>query len=206
MTTNYALRNSPSTPSSLSTSSLPKNLSASSLISLPTSLSSSSLSSLARSSLSLSGSTGWSSGYQPLCFHKEVFNSPSFSVDGFIADCRKRVPLESVRNDLRAYGTSLENELVELINKDYTDFVNLSSNLAGIDSVLSELRSPLKQISKDIEVCIVLVNSTNIYRYSVTLFKSALVLWSKRLRREKRYLTEKSIYCYSLTSPMRSTA
>eukprot|EP00026_Physarum_polycephalum_P001486 Phypoly_transcript_01488.p1 GENE.Phypoly_transcript_01488~~Phypoly_transcript_01488.p1 ORF type:complete len:776 (+),score=90.88 Phypoly_transcript_01488:957-3284(+) len=88
-------------------------------------------------------------GYQPLCFHKEVFSSPAFNVDAFIADCRKRVPLESVRTDLREYSSSLENELVELINKDYTDFVNLSSNLAGIDEVLNQLREPLINIKDE---------------------------------------------------------
>lgn len=73
-------------------------------------------------------------------------------MDSFIADCRKRVPLESVRNDLRDYFSSLETELVELINKDYTDFVNLSSNLAGIDEVLNELRGPLTEIKDEAKV------------------------------------------------------
>ena len=60
--------------------------------------------------------------------------------------------MESVRTDLREYSTSLENELVELINKDYTDFVNLSSNLAGIDEVLNELKEPLGKIKGEAQV------------------------------------------------------
>ena len=41
--------------------------------------------------------SSWSSSFQPLCFSKDALNRPNFDVDLFIADCRRRVPLESVR-------------------------------------------------------------------------------------------------------------
>ena len=44
---------------------------------------------------------------------------------------RRKVPLESLRNDLRMYLKILQSALVELINKDYADFVNLSTNLVS---------------------------------------------------------------------------
>lgn len=91
-------------------------------------------------------------GYQPLCFHKDVFGSAHFNVESFIADCRKRVPLESVRTDLVAYMQALEGELVELINKDYTDFVSLSANLAGIDTVLQTIKAPIQDINNQANV------------------------------------------------------
>lgn len=100
-----------------------------------------------------SSSFSASTSYQPLCFSKDVFAKENFNVDAFIADCRKRVPLESVLHDLKEYANSLDNELIELINKDYTDFVNLSSNLVGIDKVLNDLRTPLLTIQKEVEVC-----------------------------------------------------
>jgi len=52
-----------------------------------------------------------------------------FSVDQFVADCRRRVQLETLRQDLEIYFKLLKNAMIELINKDYADFVNLSSNL-----------------------------------------------------------------------------
>lgn len=116
-------------------------------------------------------------GYQPLCFHKEIFSSPSFSVDAFISDCRKRVPLESVRTDLREYSTSLENELVELINKDYTDFVNLSSNLAGIDDVLNELRDPLVKIKGEAQVCDLFFSSFLLKNYYTFWIMQFIIQW-----------------------------
>jgi len=34
---------------------------------------------------------------------------------------------------LQTFQRNLKNELVELINNDYADFINLSTNLSGID-------------------------------------------------------------------------
>ena len=63
----------------------------------------------------------------------DFVSQDDFDVDNFVADCRHRVQLETLREDLHIYFKSLKNAMVELINKDYADFVNLSSNLVGID-------------------------------------------------------------------------
>ena len=46
-------------------------------------------------------------------------------------DCRRRVPLETLRDDLHVYLKILRSAMIELINKDYADFVNLSTNLVS---------------------------------------------------------------------------
>lgn len=91
------------------------------------------------------------SDFKPLCFSKDVFNEDEFSVDQFLSDFRRRsLPLESVLSDLKKYGTSLETQLLELINKDYADFVNLSSNLKGIDKVIENIRIPIHSLRNEI--------------------------------------------------------
>ena len=50
-------------------------------------------------------------------------------MDEFVSRCRKRVTIECLREDLDSYFRTLKSAMVELINKDYADFVNLSSNL-----------------------------------------------------------------------------
>ncbi|EGG13952.1 oligomeric Golgi complex component [Cavenderia fasciculata] len=112
--------------------------------------SSSSLSLSSMTGPSSSSSTSFGNGYQPLCFSKEVFTSESFKVDSFIADCRKRVPLESVQKDLKEYTRHLDAELVELINKEYHSFFSLSSSLAGIDVGLNEFNDTLSSIKSEI--------------------------------------------------------
>lgn len=57
------------------------------------------------------------------------FHQDDFSVDKFISEHKKRVQLECVRDDLNVYLNVLKSAMIELINKDYADFVNLSSNL-----------------------------------------------------------------------------
>ena len=54
-----------------------------------------------------------------------------FDVDKFVIECRKRVPLETLRDDLAVYLKILKSAMIELINKDYADFVNLSTNLVS---------------------------------------------------------------------------
>ena len=46
-------------------------------------------------------------------------------------ECRRRVQLEDLRDDLSVYLKILRSAMIELINKDYADFVNLSSNLVS---------------------------------------------------------------------------
>ncbi|PIK35338.1 putative conserved oligomeric Golgi complex subunit 2 [Apostichopus japonicus] len=50
-----------------------------------------------------------------LCFDKEEFMTPDFDVDAFVADCRRRVQLETLREDLHMYFRTLKNAMVELI-------------------------------------------------------------------------------------------
>ena len=42
--------------------------------------------------------------------------------------------------------------MIELINRDYADFVNLSSNLVGIDKAIITLQEPLTVIHSEILV------------------------------------------------------
>lgn len=67
-----------------------------------------------------------------LCFDTDVFLEENFTVDDFVNQCRKRVTIECLRDDLEAYYRTLKSAMVELINKDYADFVNLSSNLVCV--------------------------------------------------------------------------
>ena len=69
---------------------------------------------------------------EELCFSTEVFLEESFTVDDFVNQCRKRVTIECLRDDLDAYYRTLKSAMVELINKDYADFVNLSANLVRV--------------------------------------------------------------------------
>lgn len=57
-----------------------------------------------------------------------------------------------MRDDLGIYLKILRSAMIELINKDYADFVNLSSNLIGLDKAISNLETPLGQLKEEVMV------------------------------------------------------
>nr|XP_056708611.1 conserved oligomeric Golgi complex subunit 2 [Euleptes europaea] len=89
-------------------------------------------------------------GPDHLCFDKDEFMKPNFDVDHFVSECRKRVQLEELRDDLELYYKLLKTAMIELINKDYADFVNLSTNLVGMDKALNQLSVPLGQLREEV--------------------------------------------------------
>ncbi|KAL0928501.1 hypothetical protein M5K25_000385 [Dendrobium thyrsiflorum] len=82
---------------------------------------------------------------EPLWFKKSSFLRADFDPESYIADLRTFVPLESLGAELRSHLATLKSELVELINRDYTDFVSLSTRLVDVDSSVARMRAPLAE-------------------------------------------------------------
>lgn len=72
--------------------------------------------------------------------------------DPFLQDLWNTVPLEILRDDLGTYLKVLRSAMIELINRDYADFVNLSTCLVGLDGAISNLQGPLSAIHSEILV------------------------------------------------------
>ncbi|KAJ4444222.1 hypothetical protein ANN_06013 [Periplaneta americana] len=89
-------------------------------------------------------------GPNDLCFDKNEFIKKSFSVDQFLQNHRKKANLETLRDDLGIYLKVLRSAMIELINKDYADFVNLSSNLIGLDKAINGIQVPLGQLKEEV--------------------------------------------------------
>ena len=68
---------------------------------------------------------------EELCFNPNVFQSEEFSVDEFVSQYKRRVTTEHLHDDLQSYYATLKAAMVELINKDYADFLDLSANLVS---------------------------------------------------------------------------
>ena len=65
------------------------------------------------------------------CFDPQVFQAEDFSVDVFVSECKKKVSTQHLHDDLHSYYDTLKTAMVELINKDYADFLDLSANLVS---------------------------------------------------------------------------
>ncbi|KAL1463196.1 hypothetical protein WDU94_014972 [Cyamophila willieti] len=84
---------------------------------------------------------------QELCFNADEFIKESFSVDQFLQDHRRKANLEIMRDDLGIYLKTLRSAMIELINKDYTEFISLSTNLIDLDKRLDNIQSPIGQLA-----------------------------------------------------------
>ena len=60
--------------------------------------------------------------------------------------------LEALRDDLGVYLKVLRSAMIDLINRDYADFVNLSTNLTGVDRLVEVLRKPLDELQQEVMV------------------------------------------------------
>lgn len=87
----------------------------------------------------------------PLWFKPASFLSPDFDSESYISELRTFVPFDTLRSELNNYLSSLNHELIDLINRDYADFVNLSTKLVDVDAVVVRMRAPLVELRDKIE-------------------------------------------------------
>lgn len=87
-----------------------------------------------------------------LCFPKDIFYAQTLDVDSFLAHYRRDYSLERLKNDLSIFLKVLELSMSDLINKDYPDFVNLSTNLVDLDKAINDLKVPLEAIKMEVDV------------------------------------------------------
>lgn len=86
----------------------------------------------------------------PQWFNQSSFLLPHFDSNAYIADLRTFVPFETLRSELHSHLSSLNHELVDLINRDYADFVNLSTKLVDVDAAVVRMRAPMSEIREKI--------------------------------------------------------
>lgn len=85
-----------------------------------------------------------------LCFDRNDFVKTNFSVDNFLAEHQNVASLEAMRDDLGVYLKVLRLAMIELINKDYANFVNLCATLIGFDKAIVKIQVPLGQLNEEV--------------------------------------------------------
>lgn len=79
---------------------------------------------------------------------RAAFIAPNFDTDRFLAS-RRHLGLERLKVEFNNHLKFLKTELIELINRDYQDFIDLSTNLKGVDKAISNIRGPLKRMEHE---------------------------------------------------------
>ncbi|KAJ3395963.1 Conserved oligomeric Golgi complex subunit 2 [Lobulomyces angularis] len=86
----------------------------------------------------------------PVSFDRSQFLSADYSSSTFLA-ARRKIPLEIIKSELNQTVKHLKLELVDLINKDYADFIHLSTRLVGLDKILTNINQPLNIFKSDVK-------------------------------------------------------
>mmetsp|Transcript_95616 Transcript_95616/g.209106 ORF Transcript_95616/g.209106 Transcript_95616/m.209106 type:complete len:793 (-) Transcript_95616:28-2406(-) len=73
------------------------------------------------------------------------FESAHFDAKKVVQHYRKLVPLPQLQKSLRHQQASARQDLIELINEKYADFVSLSSRMQGVEKALKPLKAPLEE-------------------------------------------------------------
>ncbi|CEL97000.1 unnamed protein product [Vitrella brassicaformis CCMP3155] len=80
------------------------------------------------------------------CIDFEAFTAPdpsAFDARAFVVAHRRRLPMSELRQGLKDHLEKVRQELVALINDNYSDFINLSSEMSGLEGKLEALKGPL---------------------------------------------------------------
>ncbi|UJR08723.1 hypothetical protein I4U23_012980 [Adineta vaga] len=93
---------------------------------------------------------GLSNESSTFCFDRDELSKTDFNVDAFVVKYKREVGLEKLRDDLDLFLRVLQSNMVDLINRDFADFLNLSTNLVGFDKSITTLKNPLSAMKVDI--------------------------------------------------------
>lgn len=62
-------------------------------------------------------------------FQETDFEDENFNAALFVARYRRVAPLDSLKDQLRTYSANLKQQLYEIINRDYTNFIKIATKV-----------------------------------------------------------------------------
>lgn len=84
---------------------------------------------------------------------REAFNVSDFDVDKFLSDYHQFQTLEDMQEQLQKWAKTLEQELVDLINEDYSQFVGLGTSLSEGHPKIEDIKMELMSFQQEVKVC-----------------------------------------------------
>uniref|UniRef100_A0A5S6QY09 Conserved oligomeric Golgi complex subunit 2 n=1 Tax=Trichuris muris TaxID=70415 RepID=A0A5S6QY09_TRIMR len=87
------------------------------------------------------------------CFDRNKFTRSAFNAQQLLRDAMERgFSLERIRDDLRVYLKIIQNNMIEMINQDYSRFVLLSSNVVGLRSPVDNLVQSVESAANELDL------------------------------------------------------
>lgn len=92
------------------------------------------------------GGSGGAGGGRKLCFDPREFaavGEQPFDAAGFVSRHLAGTSQDVLRADLAAHGERLRAQLVDLLNRDYADFIALAADLVGTTEAIERIKTHL---------------------------------------------------------------
>lgn len=88
----------------------------------------------------------------PKPLNRASFVEPDFDPAAYLSTLTNRFQtLEDLRSELASLSQTIENELVDLVNDNYSDFLSLGSSLQGGEEKIEEVRVGLLGFERDVK-------------------------------------------------------
>ncbi|KAF7267137.1 hypothetical protein GWI33_019629 [Rhynchophorus ferrugineus] len=82
---------------------------------------------------------------------KNLFFKQHFSVDQCLSEFTQKSDLETLRKDLKNYGTELQLQMSEILKNETEAIVNLAEYLTNLNSKIDNLAIPISQLREEIK-------------------------------------------------------
>lgn len=86
---------------------------------------------------------------QQFLFRDEEFDDGDFDAAQFVARYRRVTSLESLREQLVSFNQHVQKQLYSIINRDYKDFITISTKLDGLDTRAEMMMKPMFGLQMD---------------------------------------------------------
>lgn len=87
----------------------------------------------------------------PSSFSISALHADNFDPQAFIAERRQHAPLSLIRDELRAYVSSLSSQIVHAVQKDFNRFTNFGPSLADATLLAKSLQPGLEQLHSNLD-------------------------------------------------------
>jgi conserved oligomeric Golgi complex subunit 2 len=88
---------------------------------------------------------------KPSWFDPKVFEREDFDADVYIDEMEEYVSAEELAVEVGKYSDELQDKLVEMVNRDYKDFVSLTTDLVDVEQYTKEIKEPLEILKQEVE-------------------------------------------------------
>lgn len=83
---------------------------------------------------------------------RAAFSVDGFNVDEFLLEYHHYQTLEDMQEQLKSWSKTLEHELVDLINEDYSQFVGLGTSLSEGHPKIEDVKMELMSFQQEVKV------------------------------------------------------